>query len=88
MDAGSDATPEVPPGGKHQSNEADNAIKRIRSQTRVLKDALRAMCQVKLKMGDVIAPWLITHAAATINRYAVGEDRRFAYEMVRGRRFM
>ncbi len=54
VEAGSDATPEVSPGGEHQSNEVDNAIKRIRSQTRVLKDALRAMCQVMLKRGAVI----------------------------------
>ena len=42
---------------------------------------------IRIEGKDYIFTWLVRHAAASMNRYQVGDDGRTAHERLRGRKF-
>jgi hypothetical protein len=79
---------EESPVGEHQSNGAvENAVKRVQGQVRTMRDALESRIGERIKGEDNVFTWMVRHAAASMNRYQVGEDGKTAHERMRGRRF-
>ena len=48
-----------------------------------MKSALEVRLGQKITSSHPGLPWLIIHAANTLNRYAVGQDGRTAYHRLR-----
>ena len=66
---------ELSPVGESASNGAvENAIKMVQAQYRTLKLCLESRYENDIAHDHHAQPWLIRHAANTINRYQVGED--------------
>ena len=58
----------------------ENAIQQVQGQIRTTKDCLETRLGRKIKGSENIFPWLVIHAARTINRYQVGRDGKTAYK--------
>jgi len=72
----------------HQSNgDVENAVEIIKSQFRAMKDGLDTRYRARITGEHVSVPWLIAHAAATINRRKVGQDGKTAYRRWKGKEF-
>ena len=66
---------EESPVKESQANGAiENAIRQVQGQIRATKDCLESRLGAKITGEDTIFPWLVSHAAAKINRYHEGED--------------
>ena len=79
---------EESPVKESQANGAiENAIKQVQGQIRTVKDCLESRLELKLTGEETIFPWLVSHAAATINRHHVGQDGRTAYRRWKGKEF-
>ena len=79
---------EESPVGESKSNGAiENAIQQVQGQVRTLKDSLEARLGARLAEDSTLIPWLVTHAARTINRYHVGQDGLTAYRRWKGKAF-
>ena len=79
---------EESPVTESQANGAvENAIRQVQGQIRTTKDCLESRIGVKLTGEDTIFPWLVSHAAATINRHHVGQDGKTAYRRWKGKEF-
>ena len=77
---------EESPVKESQANGAiENAIKQIQGQIRTMKDCLDSRLGMKLTGEETIFPWLVSHAAATINRHHVGQDGETAYRRWKGK---
>ena len=77
---------EQSPVGESQANGIiENAIQRVQGQFRTIKDNLEARYQAKIKKDSVIVPWMMSHAADTMNRYKVEGDGKTAHERVKGK---
>ena len=50
-----------------------------------MRDALESRYRMRIDGHNPIIPWMVTHAAATISRFQVGEDGRTPFERIRGR---
>ena len=67
--------PEVSPPGEHQANgDIENTKKRVKGRFKTLKDALDTKYEMRIQEDHMSIPWLIGHAAATLNRRRVGQD--------------
>ena len=53
---------------------------------RTIKDALESRIGERIKGDSVTVPWMVLHAARTINRYHVGADGKTNYERWKGKR--
>ena len=49
--------------------------------------AIEARLGAELPEDHILIPWIVKHAAASINRYQVGEDGFTAHRRLRGRNF-
>ena len=79
---------EEPPVHESQSNgAAENAILQVQGQFRVIKDALESRIGVRITGEATCVPWMVSHAAALINRYHVGLDGKTNYQRWKGKRF-
>ena len=79
---------EKSPVGESRSNgAAENAVQQIQGQVRAIKHALESRLQTRVPEASNAIPWLIMHAARTINRYRVGKDGRTAYRRIKGKEF-
>merc|ERR1712240_75927 len=65
----------------------ENAIRQVQGQIRTIKDCLQSRIGVKINGDEAIFPWLVSHAAATINRHHVGQDGKTAYQRWKGKPF-
>ena len=65
----------------------ENAIQQIQGQFRTMKDNLEARIGERLSETSVIVPWMVIHAARTLNRYHVGTDGKTAYRRWKGKDF-
>ncbi len=60
---------EESPVGDHQANRlAENAVKNVQWQFRVMKDALESRHCRRIEGEHPAVPWLVMHAAAVINK--------------------
>ena len=83
-----DITTEQSPVGEHASNGvAERAVQAIQGQARTFKLALEARTGKSICETSDILPWLIRHAAMTLNIGQRGEDGRSAWERVKGRAY-
>jgi len=83
-----DITTEQSPVGEHASNGvAERAAQAIQGQARTFKLALEARTGKSICETSDILPWLIRHAAMTLNIGQRGEDGRSAWERVKGRAY-
>ena len=79
---------EESPVGDHQANgEIEMANQLVQGQFRVMKCGFESRIGTKLVGTHPLVPWLLIHAADTLNRYVKGEDGRTAYQRVKGRAF-
>ena len=79
---------EESPVNESQANGAiENAIKQVQGQIRTMKDCLESRIATKITGEEAIFPWFVSHAAATINRYHVGQDGKTAYQRWKGKEF-
>merc|ERR1711951_343800 len=71
-----------------KSNGAiETAVQQVQGQFRVMKDALETRIGARLKPNSTIVPWIVAHAAKTVNRYQVGTDGKTAYRRWKGKDF-
>ena len=71
-----------------KSNGAiENAIQQFQGQFRAIKDGLEARIGTRITECMTIVPWMVIHAARTINRYQVGQDGKTAYKRWKGKEF-
>ena len=76
------------PAYDHQSNgEAESAVEVIKAQFRAMKDGLDTRYDTRITGEHPAVPWLVAHAAATINRRRVGQDGKTAYRRWKGKYF-
>ena len=54
---------------------------------RTIADGLEARYQDSINEEHPILPWVVRHAAATLNRYLKGPDGRTPYSRLKGRNF-
>ena len=79
--------PETSAKGESQSNgAAGNAGRMVRDFTRVLKEQVEKLAQVKLETTSCAIPWMTRWASTICPRYLVGKDGMTGQERRRGRR--
>ena len=52
----------------------ENTIQQVQGQVRTMKDNLEARIGARIPEDSPIVPWLVMHAAQTINRYHINAD--------------
>jgi len=71
-----------------QSNGiAERSVQSVEGQVRTLKLALEQHLNGKISVPHVIMTWMVEHAADLLNKFAVGEDGRTAYERIKGKKY-
>ena len=79
---------ESSPVGESQSNGgAECAVQLVQGQFRAMKDSLEARIGTRIAEDSPVVPWLIMHAARTMNRYSVGADGKTPYRRWKGKEF-
>ena len=79
---------ESSPVKEFKSNGAiEAAVQQVQGQFRTMKDALETKIGARLAPNSTIIPWIVVHAARTINRYQVGDDGKTAYRRWKGKDF-
>ena len=79
---------EESPVGDSQSNGlAENAVRELKGVARSLKFAVATLHNAEVHAKHPILPWLISHAAAVINRAQLGKDGLTAFRRWKGRDF-
>jgi len=81
-----ETVPEETPVGEHQANLAENAVKRVREQTRTILGSLEEKCGERIDRSSPAMQWMVRWASALISRYQLGDDGKTAYERIRGRK--
>ena len=79
---------ESSPVKESKSNGAiEAAVQQVQGQFRTMKDALETKIGTRLTPNSTIIPWIVAHAARTMNRYQVGTDGKTAYRRWKGKDF-
>ena len=65
----------------------ERAVQEVQGQLRTTNSALEARLKQMVTSSHPGLPWLVMHAANTLNRYAIGQDGRTAYHRLKGKRF-
>ena len=74
--------------GDHQANgNIENVVRQIAGQFRTIKDGLETRINHKINGEMSIVPWMISHAAATINRTRKDDNGRTSHFKWKGREF-
>ena len=88
LGSGLDIVMEESPVGEHQSNGmVEAAIKQVQGQIRTMKDALQTRYGGKAPEGHQCTPWLVQHAAQTMNRRRVDAYGVTPHKRWKGRNF-
>ena len=58
----------------------ENTVQQVQGQFRTIKDALESRIGKRIGGDSVLVPWMVIHAARTINRYHLAEDGKTNYE--------
>ena len=80
-------TEETPVKESKSNGGIENAIQQIQGQFRAMKDNLETRIGERLSETSAIVPWIIIHAARTLNRYHLGTDGKTAYRRWKGKEF-
>ena len=73
------------PVGESESNgRVENAIRRVKEKVRILRHQLECGLQRKVQDDAPIMSWLMRWAGEVISKYSTGDDRKIAYERIRG----
>ena len=79
---------EEAPVGAHQANGlVEAAVKQVQGQVRALKDALETRIGERIRGEHSCIPWMIQHAASTMNRRRMDESGMTPYRKWKGRDF-
>ena len=79
---------ESSPVKESRSNGAiENAIQQVQGQFRAIKDGLESRLGERVKGDSPLVPWMVLHAARTLNRYHVSSDGKTAYRRWKGKDF-
>ena len=78
---------ESPVGESASNGEVENAIKLVEGMFRSLKSSLEERIGKKLVREHMCVPWLIRHAAETIDRFAISSDGKTNYQRRKGKKF-
>ena len=65
----------------------ESAIQRVQGQIRAIKDCLEGRIGERIGGDSPLVPWLVMHAARTLNRFHVGQDGKTAYRRWKGKNF-
>ena len=88
MELDIDIIPENSPVGDHAANGvAEATVKQVQGQIRTMKDALETRIGARIEADSWILPWLILHAAATMNRRRKDRSGITAFRKWKGREF-
>ena len=84
-----DVVPKESPVGDHSANgEAENAVREVKRQIRVLHAVLEAKLGMHIPAAHPILTWLPRHAAEVMSRYRLGDDGKTAEQRRTGKRWM
>ena len=75
---------ESPVGESKSNDDIENAIQQAQGQFRKVKDALESRIGKRIGGDQALIPWMVVHAARTINRYHVAPDGKTNYERCKG----
>ena len=79
---------EESPHSESKSNGvAENAVQQVQGQFRNMRDGLESRLGDRIQEDSPLTPWLIAHAARTINRFQIGPDGRTNYRRWKGKDF-
>ncbi len=76
---------EVPVGDHQAHGLAENAVRNVQGQFRVIKDALESRHGTRVDGEHPVVPWMVMHAAWVVNRSR--KDDEGAYRRWKGREF-
>ena len=78
--------PEESPVEDSRSNGyIERAIQEVQGQIRTIKSAVEGRYKEEMAPDHPAIPWMVTHAAGTLNRHQVGKDGMTAYRRLRGK---
>ena len=78
---------ETPFGDSQSAGSIENYMKQIQGLIRTFIIYIETRLGATIPEDHAIIPWIVKHAAATINRFSVGEDGFTAHRRLRGRNF-
>ena len=78
---------ESPVGDSPSNGLAEGAVKIIQGLVRTIAEATAGRYEEKVPRESPTYPWMVRHAAASYNRYAVGTDGKTAHMRLKGKRF-
>ena len=67
--------------------KCERTVQKVQEQFRAMKDGLETRLGERIDSGNPIIPWIVSHAADTINRYHIGKDGKTANEKWKGKEF-
>ena len=80
--------PEESPVEDSRSNRyIERVVLEIQGQIRTLKSAIEGRYAKEIAPDHPALPWMVMHAASTLNKYHRGKDGMTAYRRLRGRDF-
>ncbi len=79
---------EEAPVGDHQANGvAENSVKNLQGQLRVLKDALESRIKKRVDGEHLTVPWMVMHAATVINKGRKDDEAFMPHRRREGKEF-
>ena len=78
---------ETPVGDSKSAGSIENYMKQVQGMIRTFIIHIETRLGATIPEDHMIIPWIVKHAAATINRFCVGEDGFTAHRRLRGRNF-
>ena len=63
----------------------ERAIQEVQGQVRTIKSAVEGRYKEEIAPDHPAIPWMVMHAAGTLNRYKRGKDGMTAYRRLRGK---
>ena len=75
---------ESPKGESESNDDVENAIEQVQGQFRTVKDAPESRIGKRIGGDSALIPWMVVHAARTINRYHVAPNGKTNYERCKG----
>ena len=71
-----------------QSNGiAERVVQIVEGKVRTMLLALESRLDAKIPVTHHVITWLVEHAADVLNKFAVGNDERTAYERIKGKKY-
>jgi len=78
---------ESPVGESKSNGEVERAIRSVKEQFSTFRDQVENRYMTSLQSDSQVIPWIVRHAAATIDRFQIGTDGKTGYQRRKGRKF-